>query len=54
VLKPYEYELDETGPDGAVSGHFKINEAGELSTWETADHKRKLPVVLGEITHEQH
>lgn len=54
VLKPYKYELEETGPDGAVSGRFKINEAGELSTWETADHKRKLPVVLGEITPEQH
>lgn len=54
VLKPYEYELNETGPDGAVSGSFKINEAGELSTWESADHKRKLSVVLGEITLEQH
>lgn len=53
-----EYQLEEFGPDGSVSGHFKLNElagAGHRTgTWESADGKRKLTVVLGEITSTQH
>jgi hypothetical protein len=53
-----EYQLEEFGTDGRVIGHFKLNElagAGHpTGTWESADGKRKLTVVLGEITSTQH
>jgi hypothetical protein len=53
-----EYQLEECGPDGRVIGHFKLNElagAGHpFGTWESADGKRKLTVVLGDITSPQH
>jgi hypothetical protein len=53
-----EYLLEEFGPHGAVTGHFKLNDLGRFShptgTWESVDLKRMLPVVLGEITRQQH
>jgi hypothetical protein len=53
-----EYQLEELAPAGRVTGHFKLNElagAGHpFGTWESADGKRKLTVVLGEITSAQH
>lgn len=53
-----EYQLEECAPDGRVTGHFKLSEmagAGHpFGTWESADRKRKLTVVLGEITSAQH
>lgn len=54
LLKPYEYELEEVGPNNTPTARFKINEAGSPSTWESADGKRKLSVVLSEITPDQH
>lgn len=49
-----EYKLDELGQDGRITGHFKLSElagAGHpFGIWESADAKRKLSVVLGEIT----
>ena len=51
MTAPAEYQLDESGPDGAVTGYFKLNELiglGHLhGTWESPDHKRKLNVFLG-------
>jgi len=58
MTAPAEYQLDESGPDGAVTGYFKLNELiglGHLrGTWESPDHKRKLNVFLGQITSQQH
>jgi Regulator of Chromosome Condensation (RCC1) repeat protein len=59
VTKPYEYELDEAGPDGAVTGHFKLSElsggpGAPIGTWEGGERKKKLTVVLSEIQSEQH
>ena len=53
-----EYQMEEIGPDGVVTGHFTLAESGGVGhftgTWESADHKRRLPVALAEITFQQH
>lgn len=58
MTTPAQYQLEESTPQGAVTGHFQLNELdglGHLSgTWESPDHKRKLPVILGQITAQQH
>ncbi len=58
ITAKYEYQIEEFDPNGAVAGLFKLSGLGgpgDLSgTWESADRKRKLPVVLGEITLHQH
>lgn len=58
ITKPYEYELDESGSDGAVAGHFRLSEiagpGAPIGTWEGGEHKKKLAVVLSEIRPEQH
>ncbi|MGH9743505.1 MAG: RCC1 domain-containing protein [Candidatus Acidiferrum sp.] len=54
----FKYQIDEFGPDGGVTGHFKLGDLDapghSTGTWESADGKRKLPVVIGEITPKQH
>jgi hypothetical protein len=58
ITSPAEYQLAELAPDGRVAARFKLSElagAGHpCGTWESADGKRKLAVVLGEITSTQH
>ena len=58
VSGPAEYRLDEFTAEGRITAHFKLSElagAGNpVGTWETADGKRKLSVVIGEITDAQH
>jgi hypothetical protein len=53
-----EYQLEEFGSKGDLSGRFKLGElagAGNpFGTWESADRRRKLTVVLGEITATQY
>ena len=58
MMTPAQYQLEESGPQGDVTGHFTLNELGGPGrlggTWESADRNRKLPVVLGQITPQQH
>jgi hypothetical protein len=58
MTTPSEYEMEEFAPDGVVTGNFKLNELGGpghlTGTWESVDRKRNLPVVLGEISYQQH
>ncbi len=58
MTAPAEYKLAESSPNGAVNGHFDLYELSGLAhlsgTWESPDNKRKLPVVLGQITPQQH
>ncbi|HTQ58989.1 MAG TPA: RCC1 domain-containing protein [Candidatus Solibacter sp.] len=52
------YEIDELSPDGTVSAQFKLSDLDapghSTGTWEGANGRQKLPVVLGEITPKQH
>ena len=59
ITKPYEYELDESGSDGAATGHFNLSEiaggpGAPIGTWEGGERKKKLTVVLSEIRPAQH
>lgn len=58
IAEAATYELSELAPDGHIAARFKLNELSgsgyPVGTWESADGKRKLSVVLGEITTEQH
>jgi len=58
MTTPAQCQLEELSPQGAVTGRFELNELGGLGhlngTWKGVDGKRKLPVVLGQITPRQH
>jgi len=59
ITKPYEYELEETDPLGAATGHFLLSElsggpGAPIGTWEGGERKKKLTVVLTEIQPAQH
>jgi len=53
-----EYQIEESSTDGGVTGHFRLNDLGGgghlTGTWESADGQRKLAVILGEMTAQQH
>lgn len=57
IIATTGYQIEEFDTNGAVRGHFNLNDMGLghlAGTWQGGERQQELSVVLGKITEQQH